>query len=75
MPIVTLLGTRPCHERFPRLRRLRTRLWHVILPIVFFVVAVRRPWNVLRQAAFWAHATHQHPQDALQSFNDVVEPR
>ena len=52
----TLSGTSLRHERFLRPRRLRTRLWHVIFPIILLVVAIRRPWNVFRQTAFWAHA-------------------
>ena len=51
---LTLSESSPRYERFLRARRLRTRLWHIIFPIVFFVVAVWRPWNVLRQAAFGA---------------------
>ena len=55
----TLLGSSPRsprHERLLRQRRLRTWLWHVILPIILLVVAIRRPRNVFRQTASRAHA-------------------
>ena len=43
------------------------------VPIIFLVVAVWRPWDVLRQAAFGAQALRQHLQDQLESLDDVVE--